>query len=135
MVVRALDDAGRGLLAPVAQPEEGVTYAHKIAKAEAAIDWALSAAAIERRVRAFDPFPGAAFALGGEQVKVWRAAVEPLALPAPPGTVVAADERRLVVACGADALALVEVQRPGGKRQPVAAWLQSRPAAVGDLLG
>ena len=82
MVVQALDDAARGALAPVAQPDEGVTYAHKIAKAEAAIDWTLPAPVVERRVRAFDPFPGAAFTLGGEQVKVWRAAVEPLAVTA-----------------------------------------------------
>jgi methionyl-tRNA formyltransferase len=135
LVVRALDDAARGALSPVAQPDDGVTYAHKIAKAEAAIDWTLPAAAIERRVRAFDPFPGAAFTFGGEQVKVWRAAVEPLAVTAAPGTVVAVDERRLVVACGAQALALVELQRPGGRRQPAAAWLQSRPVAVGDALG
>jgi methionyl-tRNA formyltransferase len=59
------------------QPAEGITYAHKIDKAEAAIDWAQPAAVIERRVRAFDPFPGASFSLDGEVVKLWRAALRP----------------------------------------------------------
>ena len=77
LIVRALADAAAGALVPVRQPEQGVTYAHKIDKAEAAIDWTLPADAIERRVRAFDPFPGATFQAGGDTVKLWRAQVEP----------------------------------------------------------
>jgi methionyl-tRNA formyltransferase len=135
MVVRALADAAAGALAPVRQPEQGVTYAHKIAKTEAAIDWTLPADVIERRVRAFDPFPGASFQARGETVKLWRAQVERLDTPAAPGTVVAADAQHLVVACGDGALALLDLQRPGGKRGPAAHWLQGQPLARGAVLG
>ena len=135
LVVRSLADAARGALRPVAQPEAGVTYAHKIDKAEAAIDWRLPADAIERRVRAFDPFPGATFQAGGDTVKLWRAQVERLDVAAAPGSVIAADGQQLVVACGDGALALLEVQRPGGKRGPVAQWLQAHPLRRGDVLG
>ncbi|HEX6361399.1 MAG TPA: methionyl-tRNA formyltransferase, partial [Albitalea sp.] len=73
LVVEALERAQAGTLARTPQPAEGVTYAHKIDKAEAAIDWRQPAAAIERRVRAFDPVPGASTLVDGETVKVWRA--------------------------------------------------------------
>ena len=135
MIVRALADAAAGTLKPVKQPGEGVTYAHKIAKAEAAIDWTLPADVIERRVRAFDPFPGATFQAHGETVKLWRAQVERLDIAAAPGTVIAVDGQQLVVACGDGALALLDVQRPGGKRVAVAQWLQGQPPARGDVLG
>ena len=135
LVVRALADAAIGALRPTRQPEEGVTYAHKVAKAEAAIDWTLAVDAIERRVRAFDPFPGATFQVGADTIKLWRAQVERLDIAAAPGTVIAADARQLVVACGDGALALLDVQRPGGKRGPVAQWLQAHPLAVGVVLG
>jgi len=135
MIVRALADAGAGALRPVRQPEAGVTYAHKIAKSEAAIDWALPADVIERRVRAFDPFPGATFQAAGETVKLWRAQVERLGAAAAPGSVIAVDGQHLVVACGDGALALLDVQRPGGKRGPVAQWLQAQPLHPGAVLG
>jgi len=134
LIVQALADAAAGALEPVRQPEQGVTYAHKIAKSEAAIDWTLPAEAIERRIRAFDPFPGATFQAHGETVKLWRAQVERLDSDAAPGTVIAA-EGRLAVACGDGALALLDVQRPGGKRIAVAQWLQGQPLARGDVLG
>jgi methionyl-tRNA formyltransferase len=135
MIVRALSDAAAGALVPVRQPEQGVTYAHKIDKAEAAIDWTLPADAIERRVRAFDPFPGATFQAGGDAVKLWRAQVERRGDAAAPGTVLAADGQHRVVACGEGALSLLDVQRPGGKRGPVAQWLQAHPLQRGDVLG
>ncbi|HEY8977604.1 MAG TPA: methionyl-tRNA formyltransferase [Burkholderiaceae bacterium] len=135
MIVRALADAGAGALKPVKQPGQGVTYAHKIDKAEAAIDWTLPADAIERRVRAFDPFPGATFQAGGDTVKLWRAQVERLDDTAAPGTVLAVDGQQLVVACGDGALALLDVQRPSGKRGPVAQWLQAHPVQRGSVLG
>jgi methionyl-tRNA formyltransferase len=117
----------------VPQPEAGVTYAHKIDKAEAAIDWALPAAVIERRLRAFDPFPGAHFTHAGQAVKLWRARLaegrgEPgTVLPAPPGT--------LRVACGEGALDLLELQQPGGRRMPVQAWLSAHAPEPGQRLG
>jgi methionyl-tRNA formyltransferase len=135
MIVQSLADAARGALRPVAQPAAGATYAHKIDKAEAAVDWSQPAAVIERRVRAFDPFPGANFQCEGESVKVWRADVVDAPGKAAPGTVLAVEPGQVVVACGERALALREVQRPGGKRQPVEAWLQGRPLAPGERLG
>ncbi len=129
----------QGLAAPdalrrVPQPADGVTYAHKIDKAEAAIDWALPADLIERRVRAFDPFPGASFSLDGEVVKLWRAAAR-AELAGAPGQVLAAADGRLTVACGAGALDLLQLQRPGGRRIDPAAFLQARPGLAGRLLG
>jgi methionyl-tRNA formyltransferase len=135
LIVQALADAGAGTLAPVKQPQVGVNYAHKIAKTEAAIDWALPADVIERRVRAFDPFPGATFQAQGETVKLWRSQVERLDIAAAPGTVIAVDGQQLVVACGDGALAVLDVQRPGGKRAPVAQWLQAQALARGSVLG
>ena len=135
LVVLSLADAAAGALTPVKQPEEGVTYAHKIAKTEGAIDWTLPADVIERRVRAFDPFPGASFQARGETIKLWRSQVERLDIAAAPGSVIAVDAQQLVVACGDGALALLDVQRPGGKRGPVAQWLQAQPLARGAMLG
>lgn len=115
------------VLSRTPQPAEGVTYAHKIEKAESAIDWRQPAAQIERRLRAFDPFPGGAATLAGEVVKVWRAEV--VAGQGAPGEVIAPGP---VVACGEGALRLTELQRAGGKRGPAAAFLQARPIAPGE---
>jgi methionyl-tRNA formyltransferase len=135
LVVDALRRVAAGTLACTPQPADGVTYAHKIDKAEARIDWTADAAAIERRARAFDPAPGLHFDAGGESVKLWRAAVRGDAPAAPPGTVLAAGGGRLTVACGRGALDLLELQRPGGRRVGAAAFLQSYPLAVGAVLG
>jgi len=107
------------------QPVEGITYAHKIEKNEAAIDWALPAAVIERKVRAFDPFPGCTAQLqtdkGVEVLKVWAATVHEG--QGEPGAVLHRDAHQLVMACGQGALSLSTVQRPGGKRVPVQSLL------------
>ena len=108
-----------------AQPTEGATYAHKIEKAEAAIDWGDSAAAIERRLRAFDPFPGCTTEFAGQPLKLWRAAVVPGA--GTPGTHLPAEPERLVVACGEGALELLEMQLAGGKRISAREFLQRHP--------
>ena len=129
LIVEALELAACGGLVPTAQPADGVTYAHKIDKAEAGIDWRLAAHVIEQRIRAFDPFPGAASALGGATIKCWRAALAPGA--GAPGEVLSADERGVVVACGEGALRLTELQRAGGKRLPAAAFLQGHLVAAG----
>ncbi|RZL01025.1 MAG: methionyl-tRNA formyltransferase [Rubrivivax sp.] len=131
MIVEALELAACGGLKPVKQPEAGVTYAHKIDKAEAAIDWAWPASQIARRVRAFDPFPGTTFQLEGETVKLWAASVLPAS--GTPGQVLHAQGDSLVVACGEQALALQTLQRPGGKRQSVRDFLQSRPVTARQL--
>jgi methionyl-tRNA formyltransferase len=127
LIVEALELAACGGFTPEPQPAEGISYAHKIEKAEAAIDWRLPAAVIDRRVRAFDPFPGATFALNGETVKLWRTSVVPAS--GTPGEVLHAQGDTLVVACGEQALALHTLQRPGGKRVAVREFLQ----AVGEL--
>ena len=122
---------------PVPRPQDAAraTYAHKIDKREARIDWTEDAAVIERKVRAFNPFPGAASTLGGVDMKIWRARVEP-GIAAGPGTVCAADAAGIVVACGRDGLRLLELQRAGGKRLPVSAFITGfevmRSAHFGD---
>ncbi len=130
LIVEALELAACGGLTLTAQPEEGITYAHKIEKTESLIDWALPAAQIERRLRAFDPFPGGTTELGGEAIKVWRAEV--VAGQGEPGTVLASDP---VVACGEGALRLTELQRPGGKRAAASLVLQARPIQIAERLG
>ena len=131
LIVLALDMAARGALVRCAQPTEGVSYAHKIDKAEAPIDWRERAVAIERRLRAFDPFPGATGVLDGETVKFWRGVVVPG--EGVPGEVLCASEYGITVACGEGALRLTELQRAGGKRQSAAQFLQGRPLAVGAV--
>jgi methionyl-tRNA formyltransferase len=133
MVVEALELAGCGGLRPVKQPGEGVTYAHKIEKAEAAIDWSQPAEVIERRIRAFDPFPGASAQIGGETVKVWRARAVPGRGSVEPGTIVAVDEHGIGVACGGQGgLEITELQRAGGKRLPAADFLRGFPLQAGQ---
>ncbi|HEY6132839.1 MAG TPA: methionyl-tRNA formyltransferase [Rubrivivax sp.] len=131
LIVEALGQLGAGRLQRAPQPATGVSYAHKIDKAESLIDWHDGAAVIERRVRAFDPFPGASLVCQGEVLKLWRAAVlrPGVAPPAAAGTVVGAGEH-LNVACGEGVLSLLEVQRPGGRRIPVAQYLRSGAGAT-----
>jgi methionyl-tRNA formyltransferase len=135
MIVEALELAACGGFQPRRQPEEGVSYAHKIDKAEAAIDWSQPADAIERRIRAFDPFPGASAQIGGETVKLWRArALMQGRGSVEPGTVVALDEHGIGVACGEGRLEITELQRPGGKRLAAADFLRGFPLAPGMRL-
>ena len=120
------------------QPEEGITYAHKIDKAEAALDWAQSAGVLARRIRAFDPFPGMTVPLTHngqtETLKLWAASAEPLAQPSAPGTVVQADAHGVRVACGEGVLCLTQLQRPGGKRLNAADFLRGCPLQSGQSL-
>jgi methionyl-tRNA formyltransferase len=134
-VAQGLEALGReGGLPRTPQPAEGVTYAHKVDKAEAALDWRQPAAVLERRVRAFDPFPGASFPLDGEGVKLWQAALRP-DLHGVPGEVLDAGGGERAIACGeGGALLLRQLQRPGGRRVAAAEFLQARPLAVGRRL-
>jgi methionyl-tRNA formyltransferase len=132
-VVEALELAACGGLSATPQPAEGVTYAHKIDKAEAAVDWSLPAATLERRIRAFDPFPGASSTLAGEVVKFWRARVVPRT--GTPGVVVEAGDEGVTVACGEGALQITELQRAGGKRLNARQFLQGRPLEAGAAFG
>jgi methionyl-tRNA formyltransferase len=135
LVVEALEMAACGGLPRTPQPSEGVTYAHKIDKAEAQVDWSQPAAAIERRLRAFDPFPGASTTLQGESIKLWRAEVADGAAAAAPGTVLAAGDAGIDVATGQGVLRLVELQRAGGKRLRAAEFLRGAPVPPGARLG
>ena len=135
LIVQALQDAQRGLLKPEKQPQVGVTYAHKIEKAEAAIDWRMSAQAIDRRVRAFNPFPGATAQMGDEVIKLWRTEVLPASSTdqtTAPGTVLSANEQGVQVRCGDGVLCLTELQRAGGKRLKAADFLHGFALARGQ---
>ncbi|MDP1606376.1 MAG: methionyl-tRNA formyltransferase [Rhodocyclaceae bacterium] len=120
-------------LKPVPQPTSGVTYANKIAKAEAAIDWTQPAAVIERRIRAFDPFPGATAQLDETTVKLWRAL--PVVGAGQPGEIIDVAPEGITVACGEGALKLVELQKPGGRRLASADFLCGFPVTAGQRFG
>lgn len=118
LLAARLDDVSAGRLETVAQDESRATYAPRIHTQDALLDWTLPAEVLARRVRAYDPAPGAWFLLDGERIKCRQAA--PIGGSAvPPGTVVAADAGGLVVSCGDGALELKSLQRPG--RRPVTA--------------
>jgi len=131
LIVEALELAACGGLSRRPQPLEGVTYAHKIDKVEAAIDWREPAAVIERRLRAFDPFPGATARLDGETIKCWRGSVADE--PGAPGEILAVNELGISVACGERALRLTELQRAGGKRLPAAQFRQGKAIEPGKV--
>jgi methionyl-tRNA formyltransferase len=133
LIVEALEIAACGGLIAVQQPENGVSYAHKIEKAEAALDWSQPAAVLDRRVRAFNPFPGAGSTLGGEAVKVWSAHPETGTGAAKPGQVLAADAQGIRVATGDGVLVLTELQRAGGKRLPAADFLRGFTVVPGQV--
>ena len=131
LLVRALgtlDD-----LQAIQQPTEGVTYAGKISKTEAHLSWDGSAASLARKIRAFNPFPGSTFILGGETVKVWRAEVvhDSGSSGRQPGTILAADADGIVVNCGSGALRLLELQKPGARRVSSVDYLRSNSLALG----
>lgn len=115
-----------------AQPNDQATYAPKIAKGEARIDWSQASAQIDRQVRAFDPAPGAETGFEGESLKVWEA--EPVAGAGKPGEVIACGAARLVIACGDGALSLLRVQRPGGKRLPIGEFLRGARVVPGAVM-
>ena len=136
-IVAAIDAFQRGQLQPRPQPAGGVTYADKLRKEEARIDWSEAAEAIARRVRAFNPWPVAETSWAGRQLRVWQA--EPLASPArqadsPPGRVIDATDEGIVVATGAGALRLTRVQL-AGRRAVTAREFLNANALAGAQLG
>ncbi len=132
MIVDALRLLADGRLQRTPQPAAGVTYAAKIAKDEAALDFRLPADVLLRRIRAFNPFPGASAQLDDVTLKIWNA--EPAPQSGSPGKVLSADASGVVVGCGAGALRLTELQKPGGKRLAAAAFLQGFPLQEGQQL-
>ena len=134
LIVEALEIAACGGLTAKKQPTEGVTYAHKIDKAEAAIDWSQSAVTLARRVRAFNPFPGAATARAGEPVKVWAAHAIDGSACTVPGQVLAVGDEGIQVQTASGVLVMTELQRAGGKRLAAADFLRGHELRVGDVL-
>ena len=128
MIVDALRLLGQGKLHPAVQPEEGVTYAAKVSKGEAALDFRQPALQLSRKIRAFDPFPGAHAQVNGVTIKIWGAEALDAGSDDLPGTVLASDAKNaIVVACGQGTLRITELQKPGGKRLPAAEFLKSFP--------
>ena len=141
LIVQAVRSLAKDGLRPEPQPDQGITYAHKIEAAEGAIDWRLPASVLADRVRAFDPTPGCSFTLCESpsiRIKLWR--VAPLASDAPadsavtPGTVVGIEDGIPRVACGRGQLDLLELQRPGARRMSAAEFLRGSPWRPGQRL-
>ncbi len=130
MIVDALHRIALCELAPVPQPAEGVTYASKIAKTEAVLDFREPAEVLARRLRAFDPFPGGVASIDGQTIKLWRAIAE--AGTGEPGVILGADGHGVRVACGNGVLRLTELQKPGGKRLAAADFLRGLPLQAGQ---
>ena len=126
LIVNALDLAASGHLKPQPQPPEGVTYAHKIEKHEAQIDWQQSAATLERRIRAFNPFPGVSGTLNGEAIKLQNAHVliAASACKSRAGGILSAQSEGIDVATGDGVLRITQLQKSGGKSLPVADFLR-----------
>ncbi|MDE1181398.1 methionyl-tRNA formyltransferase [Paraburkholderia sp.] len=134
LIVDALHELqSHGALASTPQPEHGTTYAEKIGKHEAALDWRKPAAVLARQIRAFDPFPGGVATLGdGTALKLWAAApVEASGETAEPGTILDVSPDGVTVACGEGALRLTQLQKPGGKRLPVREFLAGSTLEAG----
>ena len=133
LVVEALAELERsGKLVATPQPEEGFTYAEKIAKHEAALDWRRPAAVLARQVRAFDPFPGGVATLDNTSLKIWAAAPAQAQSNAEPGTILDVSPEGVLVACGVGALCVTQLQKPGGKRLPVREFLAGSTLAAGQ---
>ncbi len=139
LIVQTLADAQANKLVRTPQPADGITYAHKIEKHEAALDWRLNAKQLAQRVRAFNPFPVATFHANGEVIKVWSAYAaagpEPNTEPTTNvgGTVLRADDSGVRIACGEGVLCITELQKAGGKRLHVAEFLRGFDIEVGSV--
>lgn len=130
LIVRALDAIEAGGVRATPQAAEGVTYAAKLDRREARVDWRESAVMVNRRVRALNPSPGADSRAREEELKIWRCAISPGR--GNPGEILGVDAGGLRVACGEGVLAVSELQRSGGKRLPAAEFLRGFPLSVGE---
>ncbi|APV49136.1 methionyl-tRNA formyltransferase [Betaproteobacteria bacterium GR16-43] len=130
-IVEALANLDR--LEPRPQPAEGVTYAAKVLKAHARVDWSRAAADIDRQVRAFNPVPGAETTWEGQALKIWEAT--PLPGNGTPGKVLSAGPEGITVACGEGLLRLQALQRSGSQRLAAADFLRGNRLEAGSQLG
>ncbi len=126
-IVDGLADLGR--LQRQVQPSEGVTYAEKLSKEEAFIDWSQSAQQLDLKIRAFNPFPSAQTSLEGVMIKLWRAT--PTEGSGPAGSIIGIDKEAIIIACGTGALRVTELQKAGGKRLSSTAFLAGSPLELG----
>ncbi|UTH75487.1 methionyl-tRNA formyltransferase [Chromobacterium sp. IIBBL 290-4] len=120
-------------IAPQKQPEEGVTYAHKLSKAEAEVNWNLPAEEVARAIRAYNPAPGAFTTLNGEPLKLWLASAE--AGAAEPGVVVSADADGVLVGAASGLVRIAQLQAAGGKRLAARDFVAGKSLAAGTRLG
>jgi len=132
MIVDTLQRLLDGSITASPQPDEGVNYAAKISKEEAALDFNLPAQLLAQKIRAFNPFPAASAVLNGVILKIWRAEVVEKPNSARVGQVILKDQQ-LIVACGEGALSLLELQKPGGKRLPTAEFLKGFTVGAQDF--
>ena len=143
LLIQVLDDIDNFRAGAQVQDDDGATYAHKLAKAEALIDWTGDAVELGQRVRAFNPFPVCFTQLDGERIRIWQAQVSAIDAGVPPGTVTAADDTGITVACGSGQLVIQSLQLPGGKQLSAQQVLNARreqfapgtrfdPAPTGD---
>jgi methionyl-tRNA formyltransferase len=137
LLVRTIPGYVAGAIRPRPQPREGVTYARKITKEDGRLDWSRPARELDRRLRAFTPWPGVFTFLPGPgkpvMLKIWRARCVP-GESAPPGTVLRADQAGLRVATGEGAWEIHELQREGGRRLPIREFLAGHPVTAGSRL-
>jgi methionyl-tRNA formyltransferase len=108
------------------QPDSGITYARKLEKAEAQIDWSEHAETLERRIRAFNPWPVAWCMIGGERTRIWKSCVVSAAHASKPGTVLSTGKNGIDIATGKNVLRLLELQRPGKRRMSAADYLNAK---------
>ena len=130
LIVDALRALESGKLAATPQPEMGMTYAAKISKQEATLNFQASATILERKIRVFNPFPTASAEISGITLKIWHA--ECVDLTGEPGQILSVTEQGVTVACGHGALVLKELQKPGGKRLPAAEFVKGFPMKLGQ---
>ena len=134
LIVQVLHQAQTGALQGVAQAGEGICYAHKIDKREAALDWTQPASTLARRVRAFNPFPVASSVLGGETIKFWRAqALPPHSRAAQPGEVIAVSAEGVDIATASGVLRATRLQKAGGKPLEAADFLHGFALHPGQI--
>jgi methionyl-tRNA formyltransferase len=130
LIVQALDALQAGVIKATPQSAEGVTYAAKLEKREARVDWRKGALTVNRQVRALNPSPGADARARGVELKIWRCATA--AGRGNPGEILSIGPDGLCVACGEDALVITELQRSGGKRLRAADFLRGFPLSAGE---
>ena len=129
MLVQLLQEPDK--ITTTKQPEEGVTYAHKISKEEGLIDFSQSAAVVERKIRAYTPFPSSYAKHKDTVIKIWQAHI--VDMQGTPGEILRADKNGVVIACGQDAICATVLQRPGKPKMPVESFLQGYEITKGDI--